>query len=169
MFLADGPTLSDDSVDVDIMLSKLNSCCNDRNFDISAFFAIHGVEPDDVPLTHEDVILHFLNGQFASRNAPGCSEVARGVRSPIKMALAITEAIMVLCERKQIPSDNFRVYCSAIGVTTTRRPEYTILTQKLTARCNALRPPLNCNGLETIFCLQAGTASSYPKEDACVS
>ena len=150
-FLADTHPLCNDSVDVDIILSKLNSCTNDPNFDLPSFFTCHGVDNDDVPLTREDVVSHFLNGQCTSRSAPGCSEVARGVRSPIKMALAITETVVVQCERKQILLDNLRVWCSAIGVTTTQRPEYTVLTQKLKTRCNALRPLLNCDGLETIF------------------
>ena len=142
----------DDSIDVDIILSKLNLCCNDPNFDLSTFFVTHGVDSDDESLTYEDVVSHFLNGQCAGRNAPGCSEVARSVRSPIKMALTITETIVVRCERKQIPLNELRAYCSSIGVTTTQRPEYTALTQKLKTRCNALRPLLNCDGLETIFC-----------------
>ena len=107
---------------------------------------------DDAPLTREDVILHFLNGQCASRNAPGCSEVAHAVRSPIRLALTITETIVVRCERKQIPLDDLRRCCSAIGMTTTRRPEYEILTQKLKTRCNALRPLLDCDELDKILC-----------------
>ena len=107
---------------------------------------------DDAPLTREDVILHFLNGQCASRKAPGCSEVAHAVRSPIRLALTITETIVIRCERKQIPLDDLRRCCSAIGMTTTRRPEYEILTQKLKTRCNALRPLLDCDELDKILC-----------------
>ena len=144
--------MSDDSIDIEIVLSKLNSCCNDPSFDVSAFFAIHGLDSDDVPLTREDVISHFLNGQRASRKAPGCSEVARGVRSPIRMALLTTEAVVARCECKQIPSNDLHVYCSAIGVTTTQRPEHNVLTQKLRTRCSTLRPLLDCDGFETILC-----------------
>ena len=68
------------------------------------------------------------------------------------MALTITETIITRCDHKQISSDDLRVFCSAVGVTTTRRPEYSILKQKLMARCNALRPLLNCDGLEAVLC-----------------
>ena len=82
--LADACNLADDAVDVDLMLSILNSCCNDANFDISAFFVNHDIFSDEVPLTHEDAVSHISNGQChcASRNGPGCSEIARSVRSP---------------------------------------------------------------------------------------
>ena len=139
-------------IDVNIILSKLNSCTNDPDFDLFSFFTCHGVENDDVPLTCEDVILHFLNGQCVERKAPGCSEVTHGVQSPIKMALTITETIVTQCECKQILLDDLHVWCSAIGVTATQRPEYATLVQKLKIRCNALWPLLNCDGLDTIFC-----------------
>ena len=84
------------------------------------FFAIHGMESDDLSLTREDVMSHFLNGQCANRKAPGCSEVAHSVRSPIKMALTVTETIVAHCERNQIAPEELRAFCSAIGVTTTR-------------------------------------------------
>jgi len=152
MVYTDARDLSDDSIDIDIVLDKLKSCLNDPDFDLSAFFATHGVEPDDVPLNRDDVILHFLNGQCASRKAPGCCEVAHAVRSPIKVALTITEAIVAQCEGKQISANDLRTYCSAIGVTTTQRPEYAALTQKLIIRCNALRPLLKCDELGAVFC-----------------
>ena len=154
MPLADTRTPYNDLIDVDIILSKLNSCTNDPDFDLPSFSTCHGVKNDDVPLTHEDVISHFLNGQCVERKAPGRPEVTHGVRSPVKMALTITETIVTQCECKQILLDDLRVWCSAIGVTTThtQRPEYAILMQKLKTRCNALRPLLNCDGLDTIFC-----------------
>jgi len=152
LFSVDTHLLSNESIDIDIILETLNLCSNDLNFDPSTFLATHGVDSEDVPLTREDVISHFMNGECAGRRAPGCSEVARGVRSPIKMALTITEAIVVQCDRNRISLDDLRMYCSAIGVTTTRRPEYPFLTQQLTTRCNGLRPLLNCDGLDTILC-----------------
>jgi len=152
MFFLDTQEFDDDSIDVDIVLSKLNSCSNDPNFDICTFFAAHGMEPDNVPLTREDIVSHFLNGQCASRKVAGCSEVARAVRSPIRLALTITETIIIRCERNQIPLNDLRTYRSAIGVTTTRRPEHETLTQKLKMRCNALRPLLDCDELDKILC-----------------
>ena len=115
------------------------------------FFAIHDIDSDDVPSTHEDVISHFLNGKCAGRKAPGCSEVAHEVRSPVKMALSVTEAIVTQCKRNRVSLDELRTYCSAIGVTTTQRPEYAVLTQKLTTRCDTLRPLLDCDELDTIL------------------
>ena len=68
---------SDDPIDTDIILSRWNSYSNDPNFDVSAFFATHGVESDDA------VSSTFLNDQCVSREAPRCSEAARTVRSRI--------------------------------------------------------------------------------------
>ena len=140
---ADTHTPCDDSIDVDMIFSELNLCYNDPTFDQSAFFAVR--------LTREDVMSHFLNSQCAGRKAPGSSEVARGVQSAIRMALTVTETFVVSCERKLISLEELRACCSAIGVTTTQRPEYTVLTQKLKTRCNALQPLLKCDGLETIL------------------
>ena len=77
--LVDTRTNCDNLIDVNIILSKLNPCSNNHDFDLSAFFATHGVDIDGVPLTREDIISHFLNGQCAGRNVPGCSEVSCGV------------------------------------------------------------------------------------------
>jgi hypothetical protein len=133
---------------MDIILCQLNSCCNNPEFDVSKFFATHGIE-DDVSLSREDVMAHFLNGQCATRKTPGCSEVVHVTQSPIKMALMVTEAIVAHCGHSQISLNDLRVFCSSIGVTTTQRPEYMCLVQKLKTRCNALRPLLNCNTLDT--------------------
>ena len=43
---------------------------------------------------------------------------------------------------------------SANGVIATRRPKYTILTQKLIARYNVLRPLVKCDGVDTVFVLK---------------
>jgi hypothetical protein len=89
----------------------------------------------------------------------GCREVAHEVRSPIKTALATTEAAVVSCERKQILSlGELRACCSAVGplfpdgVASTRQLEYGILMQKLKTMCNGLRPLLDCERLERILC-----------------
>lgn len=96
---------------------------------------------------------HLLDGQCTGRDAPGCSDVARGVRSPLKMALMITgKALIVLCERKQVSLDVLRMCCSAIGVTTARRPEYAFLMYRLKYRRNALPPLLDYDGLGMILC-----------------
>ena len=55
------------------------------------------------------------------------------------------------CKHKQISPNDLRVYCSAIRVTTTRQPEYTVLMKKLKARCSTLQPLLSCDELDTIF------------------
>ena len=109
--------IDDDSIDVNLVLSKLNSCSKGTNFDISTFFTIHSMESDDLPLTCEDVMSHFLNGQCAKRKAPGCSEIARSVQSQIKMALTVTEAIISHHEHKQIAPEELHAFCCAIGVT----------------------------------------------------
>ena len=142
--------IDDDSIDVDLVLSKLYSCSKDAHFDISAFFAIRGMESDDLLLTCEDVVSHFLNGQCANRKAPGCSEVAQSVQSPIKMVLTVIEAIIAHCEHKQIAPEELRAFCSVIGVTTARLRAHTILTERSGSRCNALRPLLGCDGLEKV-------------------
>lgn len=153
-FFTDAHEHNDKEIDIDIVLSKLNSCYNEPAFDTSVFFVAHGVESNDILLDREDVISHFLNGQCANKQASGCLEVAQTVKSPIKIALNVTEAIIVECEHKHIHLNNLRAYCSAIGIVTTQRPEYYPLVQRLRSRCNALRPLLDCNGLETMFCVE---------------
>ena len=58
------------------------------------------------------------------------------VRYPIKMVLTVTEAIGVQRERKLVSIDDLRADSSAIGATATQRLEYTVLSRKLTTRCN---------------------------------
>jgi len=44
MFFADAQEFGDGSaIDIDIVLSKLNPCSNDPNFNVSTFFAAHSV------------------------------------------------------------------------------------------------------------------------------
>ena len=74
------------------------------------------------------------------------------IRSPVEMALMVTDAIVVRCKRKQISTKDPRALCFAIGATATCRPEYTTLIQKSKNRCNALRPLLSCDTLETMLC-----------------
>ena len=151
------------------MSFKLNSCSEDANLGISTFFAIHGMESDDLS-TREDVMSHFLNGRCANRKAPGCSEVARSVRSLIKMAATVTETIVAHCEHKQVAPEELCAFCSAIGVTAARRPEYTILIEILRPRHNTLWPLLGCDGLEKVQ-LQptesGGTVSMRPVGSNC--
>ena len=52
----------DDSIDVNLVSSKLNSCSKDASFEPSTFFAIQGMESDDLLLTREEVMSYFLNG-----------------------------------------------------------------------------------------------------------
>ena len=80
-----------------------------------------------MPLAGKDVISHILNGQCASLKSPGCSEVAHKVQSPIRIALTVTEALVVRCERGRVSLDELHTYCTAIGVTTDQRPEFTAL------------------------------------------
>ena len=51
MLFADGHELRDDLINIDIVLSKLNSCSNDADFDVPGFSTIHNMESDDYPLT----------------------------------------------------------------------------------------------------------------------
>ena len=141
--------IDSDSIDVNLASSKLSSCSEDANINISTFFAIRGMEPDDLS-TREDAMSHFLNGRCANRKAPGCSEVARSGRSPIKVAVTVTEAIVAHCEHKQIAPEELCAFCSAIGVTAARRPEYTIIIERLRSRHNTLWPLLGCDGLEEV-------------------
>ena len=106
------------SVGIDIVLSKLNPCSNELSFNISEFFAIHGIDSGDVLLTCGDVVSHPTNGWRASRNVPGCSRVTCANWSPIKVAFTITEAIVARCDRKEIALKDLRMYCAVIGLTT---------------------------------------------------
>ena len=104
MFLADARKLDDDSVDIDTVLWRLSSCSNDPKSGISACFTAHEIESNDVSLTYEDIMLHFLNGQRVSCK---CSEFLHNVRSLVQMALPVTEAIAVCCQCKQVQTMAF--------------------------------------------------------------
>lgn len=71
MVISDPGERDDCVVDIDVVLSKLNLCSNESNFNVSDFFAIHGIYSGDVSLTRDDVVSHFMNGQCAGRNVPG--------------------------------------------------------------------------------------------------
>ena len=62
-FVEDARALRDNLINVDILLSKMNSCINNMDFDLSTFFTYHGIDVDGVTLTRENIILHFLNGR----------------------------------------------------------------------------------------------------------
>ena len=68
------------------------------------------------------------------------------------MALTVTEVIVIHCKCKQISLGNLCMYCSAIGITMTKQPEYIVLAQKLKTRCTTLWPLPSCDGLKTILC-----------------
>ena len=84
MVLSDPGEHDDCPVDNDIVLSKLDLCSNKSNFDVSGFFAIHGVDFGGALPTCDDVASRFVDGQCASRNVPGCCEVARANRSLVE-------------------------------------------------------------------------------------
>jgi len=48
--------LSNDSIDIDIILSELNLCAHNPDFDLSIFFAAYSVDSEDVLSTHEDIM-----------------------------------------------------------------------------------------------------------------
>ena len=102
------------------------------------FFATHGVDSDDLPLIHEDFVSHLLMVNVPSRKAPACSEVAHEVRPPVKMVVAVTEAIVIQHEYNLVSLDELRTDCSVIGATSSQRLEYTVLSQKPTTRCSTL-------------------------------
>ena len=68
--ISDPDERDDCPIGIDIVLSNLNLCSNELNFDVSEFFAFRGIDSGDASLTCDDVALHFMNGQCASRNVP---------------------------------------------------------------------------------------------------
>ena len=59
MLFTDEHKRRDRLIDINIALSKLNSCSNEPDFDTSAFFDVHGMESDNVSLTREDIVSHW--------------------------------------------------------------------------------------------------------------
>ena len=70
MVISDPGERDDCSIGIDIVLSNLNLCSNELNFNVSEFFAFRGIDPGNAPSTCGDVVLRFANGQCAGRNVP---------------------------------------------------------------------------------------------------
>lgn len=80
----------------------MNARTKIANFGSPTFLTVRTT--DDVALTRDDVPSHFPNGRYVlvEKSAPDCSEVVHDVRSSAEMAPVVTEAIVSLCERRQI-------------------------------------------------------------------
>ena len=132
----------------------LNKYLHDDPFiNVSAFFVAHGMDVDDPLLDKTDAISHLMNGYCANHATPACSEVSRRVRSPVKLAIAITEIVIDGYSRRDLSSQNLRTICSAVGIrpNLTNKQEGDSFVKKLRLRCEDLQPLLNCVELESIF------------------
>jgi len=92
--------------------------------DISAFFAAHGMDVEDPLLDRSDTISHLMNGYCANHVASGCVEISCSIRSPVEMAITITEMIVDEYTHKQILPEHLSIVCLAVGIKSGgRRPE----------------------------------------------
>ena len=140
------------------MLSKLNECLSNGSIvDASSFFVAHGMDVEDTLLDESDVVSHLMNGYCANHSTPACAEVSRRVKSPVKMAVAITGVVINGYSQGQLSSERLRSICSAIGIHPDRNKlESANLVKKLKLRCKDLRPLLSCTGLGGIFGMVEG-------------
>jgi hypothetical protein len=83
---------------------------------VSVFFAAHGMDVDDPLLDNSDVLSHLMNGYCAGHATPACSEVSRRIKSPVKMAVAVTEIVIDGYSRQQLSTEGLRATCSAVGI-----------------------------------------------------
>ena len=103
-------------------------------------------------LDKSDVISHLMNGYCANHLTPACAEISHRVKSPVMMAITITEIVINEYSRGQLSSRDLRDICFAIGIEPhPHREEGSYLIDKLKQRCKDLRPLLNYTGLENVF------------------
>ena len=103
-------------------------------------------------LDKSDVISHLMNGYCANHLTPACAEISHRVKSPVTMAITITEIVINEYSRGQLSSRDLRDICFAIGIEPhPHREEGSYLIDKLKQRCKDLRPLLNYTGLENVF------------------
>ena len=74
------------------------------------------MDVDDPLSGHSDVTSHLVNGYCVNHVTPMYSEIPQRVKSPVEMAIGITEITIDGCARGQLSSEDLRVVCSAIGI-----------------------------------------------------
>ena len=141
------------SVDASLVLSVLNQHFRNHSAaDASTFFAAHGMDTEDLLLDESDIISHLMNGCCANHATDACTEISRRVKSPVKMAIAVTQIVIDEYLRRQLSSEHLRTICFAVGIKPDcNRRESDNLIKKLRLRCKDLQPLLNQTGLESIF------------------
>ena len=153
------------TIDVDLVLSVLTKYLHDDPATrTSSFLTAHGMDVDDPLLDNSDIISHLMNGYCANHVTPTCNEISQRVKSPVKMAIAVTEIVINGYARGQLSLENLRAICSAIGIkATSHKQESSNLIGKLKLRCEDLRLLSKCTGLESIF----GTIEGVNKRLLC--
>ena len=110
------------------------------------------MDTEDLLLDESDVISHLVNGYCASHSANGCTEVSRGVRSPVRMAITVTQIVIDAHLRGQLSVENLRMICTAVGIQPDHhRQESDNLIKKLKLQCKDLQPLLTQTELRNIF------------------
>lgn len=116
------------------------------------FVTNHGMDTEDLLLDESDVISHLMNGCCATHSTNGCTEVSRGVKSPVRMAITVTQIVIDACLRGQLSVECLRMICSTVGIKPDcGRRESENLIKKLKLRCKDLQPLLTQTELRNIF------------------
>ena len=116
------------------------------------FFSAHGMDIDDVVSDKSDVICHLMNGYCANRATPACAEVSQHARSPVRMAIVVTEIVIDGYSRGELSTEYLRAVCSAVGIKPDmQRREGPNLIKKLELRCKNLQALVDGTALEQIF------------------
>ena len=114
--------------------------------------AAHDIDVNDPMFDKSDVISHLMNGYCANHSTPACVEISRKVKSPVKMAIAVTKIVIDGYSRGELSPRDLQETCSAIGIKPHQHhPEGPDLINKLKMRCKDLQPLLNRMELEDIF------------------
>lgn len=83
---------------------------------MSTFFAIHGMDTEDPLLDESDIISHLMNSYCANHTTDACTEVSQHVKSPVKMAITVTQIVIDGYLRREFSSEHLRTICSAVGI-----------------------------------------------------
>lgn len=109
---ADVSPPDNNTLDVALALAELHECLtNDSTTQTSAFFVAHGMDVDDVLLDKSDTLSHLMNGYCANHATPACTEIARNVRSPVEMAIVVSEMVINRHACKELSPEHLAAVC----------------------------------------------------------
>ena len=108
--ITDVPPPNDNLIDTALAFAKLHECLTtDSDAGTSSFLTAHGMDVEDSMLGQSDTITHLLNSYCANHVAPACAEISHNVRSPVEMAIAVTETVVDGHAHGQISSQHLSI------------------------------------------------------------